>query len=180
MFHVIKPQLCVTRGLSSSWLRGSHLFALAHPVGTAFSSQGALLGENSHRKPRGHCFLQEMGTSNLVVLNAPALLSTEDPKAACPLQGHIAWGGGGGVEEQLTWIQRLFEVSRWAFIKHCPHLLPGSTWCTSGDSFQRAEDSVGHRCAYLVFHLADHYCTVVPHQPRCPAGLGWKGNFSGN
>lgn len=34
--------------------------------------------------------------------------------------------GVGGVEEQLTWIQRLFEVSRWAFIKHCPHLLLGA------------------------------------------------------
>ena len=41
-------------------------------------------------------FLQEMGTSNLVVLNAPALLSTEDPKAACHLQGLTAWGIGGG------------------------------------------------------------------------------------
>ena len=40
--------------------------------------------------------LLSAGTSNLVVLNAPALLSTEDPKAACHLQGLTAWGIGGG------------------------------------------------------------------------------------
>ena len=74
LFHVIRPQLCVTRGLCPSWPRSSHLLAPAHlSVMPFWSLGGGLPPENSHKKPWSYCFQQEVGSSNLVVLNAPAL-----------------------------------------------------------------------------------------------------------
>lgn len=66
------------------------------------SSPKALPQESSYRKPLGHCYQQEVGPSNLVGLNTPALESTEEPQPARHPQEHI------------DLVQGLFVAPRWA------------------------------------------------------------------
>lgn len=50
-----------------------------------------------------------MGASNLVGLNTPALSSTEEPKAACHLQEHMARAGEWG-RRAADLVQGLLEA----------------------------------------------------------------------
>ena len=50
LFHVIKPHLCVERGLSLSWLRGSHLFVPATIWGQFSQALELCLGQEFRRQ----------------------------------------------------------------------------------------------------------------------------------